>query len=115
MEFHITDYGAVGDGITLNTTSIQAAVDACTNSGEGRVTISSGIYKTGTIILKDGVELHIEANANLLVNHIKHANLLPRFRSACLIFCRGMYRDCHYGQGNHRLQRLKFCKRKRRE
>ena len=64
--FHIVDYGAVGDGVTINTNAIQAAIDACAAFGGGRVVVSDGIFKTGTIVLKDNVDLHIECNGTLL-------------------------------------------------
>lgn len=37
MDYRITDYGAVADGTTNNRAAIQAAVDACTVAGGGRV------------------------------------------------------------------------------
>ena len=66
--FNILDYGAVADGKTLNTQAIQAAIDACFYAGGGRVVIPSGIFKTGTVWLKSGVELHLEINATLLAS-----------------------------------------------
>ncbi len=64
----IKDYGAVADGVTINTQAIQAAIDACAALGGGRVTIPAGIYKTGTIWLKSHVELHLEMGATLLAS-----------------------------------------------
>ena len=66
MDFNIQDHGAVGDGKTLNTKAIQETIDVCFEMGGGRVVISDGIYMTGTIILKSGVELHIASNGVLL-------------------------------------------------
>ncbi len=48
----VRDYGATGDGNTLDTSAIQAAVDACANMGGGTVSLPTGTYLTGTIILK---------------------------------------------------------------
>ena len=59
--FNILNYGAKGDGITLNTVAIQSAIDACYKNGGGRVTIPAGKFLTGTIVLKTNVELHLEA------------------------------------------------------
>ena len=51
----IRDFGAVGDGITANTTAIQSAIDACCKDGFGSVLVRGGRYVTGTIYLKDNV------------------------------------------------------------
>ena len=82
--FNVTDYGAVGDGITLNTKAFQSAIDACSNSGGGTVVITSGIYLSGTIVLKDNICLHFEHNATLL-GSTRHEDFplqpLPKYRS----------------------------------
>ena len=98
MIFDIRDYGAVGDGSTLNTKSIQKAIDECAESGGGRVLVSDGTYMIGTIILRDNVELHIAADGKLLcspncadyperddVRHVE-SKMLPRYKNACVIF-----------------------------
>ena len=41
--YDIKDFGATGDGVTLNTAAIQKAIDTCTENGGGRVYISDGI------------------------------------------------------------------------
>jgi polygalacturonase len=62
----VRDFGAKGDGITLDTEAIQAAIDACTNMGGGTVYLPPGNYLTGTITLKDYVTFHVGPNACLL-------------------------------------------------
>jgi hypothetical protein len=62
----IINYGAVGDGKTLNTTSIQSAIDACHESGGGKVIFPAGIYLSGTIQVKDNVTLYLKKDARLL-------------------------------------------------
>ncbi len=82
--FFIRDYGAIGDGTTLNTVPVQAAINACAESGGGKVIIPSGKYLTGTIILKSNVELHFERNATLMGStHHEDYPLqpLPEYRS----------------------------------
>ncbi len=66
MNYIISDFGAMGDGKTLNTAAIQAAIDACTSSGGGRVIIPAGEYLSGTICLKSNVDLHLESGARLI-------------------------------------------------
>ena len=61
-ELNITACGAVGDSITLNTTSIQQAIDKLFKAGGGTVVVSKGIYLTGALYLKQGVNLRIEAD-----------------------------------------------------
>ncbi len=62
-DFIITDYGAVGDGITDCTESFRKAVSACTEAGGGRVVVPKGIFHTGPIHLKNNVNLYISKNA----------------------------------------------------
>ena len=57
--FLANDYGAAGDGVTLNTGAIQAAVDAASASGGGKVTFAPGTYLSGTIRLKNNVNLEL--------------------------------------------------------
>jgi polygalacturonase len=82
--FLITDYGAIGDGETICTASIQLAIDACTKAGGGKVVFPPGKYLSGTIVLKSNVELHFEQNAILLGStHHKDYPLQPlsKYRS----------------------------------
>jgi hypothetical protein len=57
--FNIVKYGAVPDGLTLNTKSINAAIWACSAKGGGVVLIPQGLWLTGPIVLKSNVDLHI--------------------------------------------------------
>lgn len=66
MEYDIRTHGAVGDGRTLNTRAIQAAIDACHADGGGTVVVAQGRYVVGTIYLKSNVVLNIQAGAALL-------------------------------------------------
>lgn len=64
--YDIREFKAVGDGTTLDTNAIQAAIDACTASGGGIVLVPSGDFLSGTIWLKDNVTLHLAEGATLL-------------------------------------------------
>lgn len=63
--FTIVNYGAKADGITLNTKSINAAIDDCNKKGGGIVIVPKGLWLTGPIVLKSNVNLHLEKNAML--------------------------------------------------
>ncbi|HZL11993.1 MAG TPA: glycosyl hydrolase family 28 protein [Prolixibacteraceae bacterium] len=59
-EYPVTQFGASGDGQTLNTKSIQMAIDKCAADGGGVVVISQGAFMSGAIFLKQGVDLRID-------------------------------------------------------
>jgi polygalacturonase len=63
--YNIARFGAVADGVTLNTKSINGAIDQCSRQGGGIVVISKGLWLTGPIVLKANVNLHLEKNAVL--------------------------------------------------
>jgi polygalacturonase len=75
----ITNAGVVGDGITLNTTAIQKAIDDCSAAGGGTIRFPAGRYLTGTIQLKSNVTLHLDQDATLLgsTNAADYRNLDP--------------------------------------
>ena len=64
--YNIKDYGATGDGQTLDSPAIQQAIDACNQAGGGTVYIPAGTYLSATIVLKDNVKLYLEKDAVLL-------------------------------------------------
>ncbi|MGA9637895.1 glycoside hydrolase family 28 protein [Flavobacterium sp.] len=64
--FIVTDYGAKGDSLTVNTIFIQKAIDDCSTNGGGTVIIPKGIFISGTILLKDNVILNISKEAKLV-------------------------------------------------
>lgn len=57
--FDIRKYGAIGDGVFLNTKSINNAIADCSNKGGGVVLIPDGIWLTGPIYMKSNVNLHV--------------------------------------------------------
>ena len=65
-EASIVDFGAVGDGMTLNTEAIQATIDKLAEQGGGKVIVPDGIWFTGPIVLKDNIELNLSNHAMLL-------------------------------------------------
>lgn len=61
----IKDYGAAGDGKTLDTAAVQAAIDACAAAGGGMVAVPEGVFVCGTIRLASHVHLWLELGAVL--------------------------------------------------
>ena len=65
-DFIITDYGAVGDGTTDCTEALKKTIELCHKTGGGRVVVPQGVFLTGAIHLKTGVNLHVSQDATLL-------------------------------------------------
>jgi polygalacturonase len=62
---NVRDFGAKGDGRTLDTKAIQKAIDTCGESG-GIVVLPAGTYLTGSIELRSNIELNIQAGTTVL-------------------------------------------------
>jgi polygalacturonase len=63
--FNIVKFGAISDGITLNTKAINDAITACNKKGGGVVVVPKGMWVTGPVELKSNVNLHLQKNAIL--------------------------------------------------
>ena len=64
--FNVRDYGATGDGATLDTRGIQSAINAAAQTGGGTAFVPAGKYVTGSIFLRDNITFHLDAGAILL-------------------------------------------------
>ena len=60
----VNNFGAVGDGVTMNTTAIHSAINACPVNGF--VWLHNGTFLSGTIVLKNNMTLFIDPTATLL-------------------------------------------------
>ncbi len=67
--FNIKDYGAIGDGQTVNTQAIAKAIDACSAAGGGIVQIPPGLWLTGPIELKSNINFHTDRGALVIFSH----------------------------------------------
>lgn len=65
-DYNVRDYGAKGDGKTLDHQAINAAIDSCVAHGGGRVVVPAGTYLCGSIRMKSHVELYLSAGAKIL-------------------------------------------------
>lgn len=74
----ITDHGAVGDGKTLDTKAIQAAIQACPRGGIVR--IPTGVFLSGALFLKSDMTLEIEDNG-VLQGSTSPEDYLPMIRN----------------------------------
>ena len=74
----ISDYGAVGDGKTLNTSIIQKVINLAADSGGGVIVIPQGRFLTGALFFKPGTHLHVRKKGVLLgADQIKNFPIGP--------------------------------------
>ncbi len=78
----LTDFGAVGDGVTDNTEAFGKALKELEKQGGGHLVVPAGIWMTGPIVLKDRMDLHLEKNAMVLLTpdraaHLKNGKAVP--------------------------------------
>jgi hypothetical protein len=67
--FDVRQYGAAGDGKSLDTPAIQRAIDAAAAAGGGQVLIPGGRkYLVSTLVLKSRIDFHLADDAELLAS-----------------------------------------------
>jgi polygalacturonase len=64
--FSVRDFGAKGDGTTIDTPAVNKAIDAASAAGGGTVLFPAGTYACFSIHLMSKVELHLERGATIL-------------------------------------------------
>lgn len=70
---NIKDFGAIGDGTTMNTAAISKAIDKCAVEGGGTVLIPAGLWLTGPISMQSNINLHAAKGA-LIIFSRNHAD-----------------------------------------
>ncbi len=72
-DFNVLDFGAVGDGATLDTAAIQRAIDTAAGSG-GRVVIPRGrTFLIATLVLKGDMDFHLDGELLISTNQTDYA------------------------------------------
>jgi polygalacturonase len=61
--FLLTDFGAVGDGRTLNTEAFRKALEAVKAAGGGHLVVPKGVFRTLGFSLCSNLDLHLEEGA----------------------------------------------------
>ena len=72
-------YGAIANSTKFCTEAIQKAIDVCSASGGGTVTLAQGRYSVGALFIKSGVNLQLEKGVTLLAS--TDINNYPEFHS----------------------------------
>ncbi|MDD4969529.1 MAG: glycoside hydrolase family 28 protein [Paludibacter sp.] len=65
-EVTLSEYGGVGDGVTLNTVAFKKAIQALSEKGGGKLVVPAGIWFTGPIELKSNINLNLEKGSVIL-------------------------------------------------
>lgn len=73
IAYDVRDYGARGDGKSLDSPAINAAIEACAADGGGTVVLPAGQYLCGSIHLKSNIELHLTPGATIIATEERGA------------------------------------------
>ena len=74
INFNVKDYGAVGDGKSLDSKAINKTIDAAAASGGGTVYFPAGNYLSGSIHLKSDISLYIDQGAVIIAAPVSAEN-----------------------------------------
>ena len=64
-DFDVAKFGAVAGGEVDNTSAFRSAIQACHDAGGGRVVVPVGVFLSGPIHLKSGVNLHLKEGSTI--------------------------------------------------
>ncbi len=87
--FDVRQFGAKGDGRTLDTSAIQKALDECGTAGGGAVRFPAGTYLSQPIFLHSGTTLQLEAGAILQATDERADFVNPKKTNAFIAFVNG--------------------------
>ena len=79
--FNLKEFGAVGDGTTLNTDAFKRAIAAVDQAGGGQLVVPAGTWLTGPIDLCSAIDFHLDAGATILFSpNFEDYGVSPRYR-----------------------------------
>lgn len=83
----VVDYGGVPDGVTSNTEAFKDAISALVKADGGQLVVPAGVWLTGPIVLKSGIDLHLEKNAIIVMSpekseFLKDGKVVPGIRAS---------------------------------
>lgn len=103
VDCRVKAYGAKGDGATLDTAAINAAVQDCHSRGGGTVVMEAGAYRTGTVHLLDNITLKLEPGATVLgsdnLADYTHLARASEERDTALIVAENVHNVAIVGEG----------------
>jgi hypothetical protein len=86
--YNVRDFGAKGDGSSVDTAAVQDAIDACNRDRGGTVLVPAGVFVIGTVEMKSNVTLHIAAAGTLMGSadgkDYRPADAIPLYGDATL-------------------------------
>lgn len=87
--FNLTDFGGVGDGVTVNTKAFQravAAIERLAMKGGGQLNVQKGLWLTAPFNLTSHMTLFLEEEAVILGHEVRMFSLFCNFFSLSLFF-----------------------------
>ncbi len=64
--YNVVDFGAKGDGVTLDSPAINQAIEEAVKAGGGEIYLPAGTYLCGSIRLQSNIHLHLAAGCTIL-------------------------------------------------
>ncbi len=108
-EYKVLEFGATGNGKSMDTQAIQRAIDECNKAGGGTIYFPPGEYLIGTLYHRSNVRLYLEANARIQgsgnIDDYEKSTLEdrdgmpPAFAGGYLIYAEGIENAAIEGRG----------------
>src|SRR6185312_4785179 len=72
--YNVKDYGAIGDGVNLDSKAINKAIEAAASAGGGTIYLPVGNYLSGSIHLKSNISLFLDEGATIIAAPVTAEN-----------------------------------------